>query len=79
MSEMQEIEKSLKTAVAKKAVHAEVDMILTKARDLAAQLQGTEMFLAQMAREGIYLPQMREIISAQRATLDGVIKSLMTI
>lgn len=54
-------------------------MILTKARDLAAQLQGTEMFLAQMAREGIYLPQMREIISAQRATLDGVIKSLMTI
>lgn len=74
-----EAEKALKVAVAKKAVHMEVDAILTKARDLATQLGGTEMFLAQMAREGVYLPQMREMISSQRAALDAVVRSLMTI
>ena len=72
-------EKALKTAVAKRAVQTEVDMMITKARDLSAQLGGTEMFLAQMAREGVYLPQMREMISSQRAVLDAVVKSLMTI
>ena len=76
---LSDAEKALKEAVAKRAVQTEVDMMITKARDLSAQLGGTEMFLAQMAREGVYLPQMQAVIRAQAAILDGVVKSLMTI
>ena len=76
---LSDAEKALKEAVAKRAVQTEVDMMITKARDLSAQLGGTEMFLAQMAREGVYLPQMQAVITAQRSILEGVVKSLMNI
>ena len=76
---LSDAEKALKTAVAKKAVQTEIDMMIPKARDLSAQLGGTEMFFAQMAREGVYLPQMQAVITAQRSILEGVVKSLMNI
>lgn len=61
------------------AVRTETDVMAEKARDLMAQLMGTESLLTRCGVDSARLRQLKESIRAQRSILEGVVNNLNNI
>lgn len=60
-------------------VRANAQVMAQKAADLIAQLQGTEDFLKDFARNGMPLFALQEKISGTRSIMEGVLATLNNI
>lgn len=61
------------------AVRTESEVMAEKARDLVAQLSGTESVLERCGVNSTRLRQLKDAIRAQRSILEGVVNNLNNI